>query len=111
MKWILILWALPLTLLGSWYWLSYYDINFGYLILTRQLHDLVFEIYGQVLGIPPQDIPPLVLKAVIIDSLALFSILAFRRRKKIAAAYRRWKGEGQSPEADLSIDDNLSRAP
>ena len=47
MKWFLILWAGPIALLGSWYGLSYYDMNFGIFMLTRDAHDLVFRSYGQ----------------------------------------------------------------
>jgi len=110
MKWVLFFWALPLVLLGSWYSLSYYDINFGMLILTRRMHDLVFQIYGQILGIPPQNIPPLVLKAVIVDSIMLAAILSFRRRKAILAW---WHGRqsSKSGEVSLKIDDSLSSAP
>ncbi|MBL0374825.1 hypothetical protein JJB09_22690 [Rhizobium sp. KVB221] len=110
MKWILFFWALPLAILGGWYYLSYYDINFGYIMLTRQMHDLVFEIYGNVLGIPPKDIPPLVFKAVIIDSAVLFLLFGFRRRKAILA----WWNSRQKPasgDSALAMDNNLSRAP
>lgn len=110
MKWILFLWALPLALLGSWYYLSYYDLNFGYLMLSRPMHDLVFQIYGNVLGIPPADIPPLVLKAVCIDSLILFAIFAFKRRKSIRAWWTT-RQKSSSGNAALAMDDNLSSAP
>jgi len=110
MKWILILWALPLALLGSWYYLSYYDLNFGYLMLSRPMHDLVFQIYGNVLGIPPADIPPLVLKAVCIDSSVLFAIFAFKRRKSIRAWWTT-RQKSSSGDAALAMDDNLSSAP
>jgi hypothetical protein len=112
-KWILILWALPLALLGAWYGLSYYDINFGWLILSRQMHDIVFEIYGRILGVPAEDVPPMVLKAIVVDTLILFGILAFRRRRAIAAAWTRWRG-AQSPRKEsesLRIEDSLSSAP
>ena len=46
MKLLLILWAGPVLLLGSWYGLSYYDMSFGFFMLTRQTHDLVFQVYG-----------------------------------------------------------------
>ena len=46
MKWFLILWACPVLLLTGWYGLSYYDMNFGIFMLTRQAHDLVFAVYG-----------------------------------------------------------------
>ncbi|MDB5525679.1 MAG: hypothetical protein JWM58_3442 [Rhizobium sp.] len=109
MKWVLFFWALPLVILGSWYSLSYYDINFGYMILSRPMHDLVFQVYGNILGIPPETIPPLVLKAVIVDSAVLFLIVAFRRRKVVIAW---WKArQSRSPDVSLAIDDNLSSAP
>lgn len=110
MKWFLILWAGPMALLGSWYGLSYYDINFGLFILTRQMHDLVFQIYGQILGIPPEDLPPMILKAILFDSFFVLSLVAFRKRSKIAAWW-------QSRHARLSQDEgpesseSLSSAP
>lgn len=110
MKWVLFFWALPLVILGSWYTLSYYDINFGYLILSRQMHDLVFQVYGNILGLPPDDIPPLVLKAIIIDTLLLIAIMSFRRRKAILAWWR-GRQSSKAPAASLAIDDSLSSAP
>jgi hypothetical protein len=64
-------------------------MSFGFFMLTRQTHDLVFQIYGGVLGIPPETIPPLVARAIAFDSLVVFSIIAFRKRKEIAAWWRR----------------------
>lgn len=93
MKVFLVLWIMPIVLLGSWYGLSYYDINFGYRILTRDLHDLVFTIYGNLLGIPPESIPPLVLKAIIFDSFLVVGFIVIkRRRKQIWAAIRSFLG-------------------
>lgn len=100
MKVFLILWIMPMVLLGSWYGLSYYDINFGYRILTRELHDLVFTIYGNLLGMPPETIPPLVLKAIIFDTFLVVGFIALkRRRKQIWAAIRNffgWTGEREA---------------
>jgi hypothetical protein len=110
MKWMLFLWAMPLTLLGGWYYLSYYDLNFGYPMLSRPMHDLVFQIYGNVLGIPPADIPPLVMKAICIDSLLLFAFLAFKRRKAIHAWWRA-RQPSVSADAALARNDSLSSAP
>ena len=98
MKWFLILWAGPIALLGSWYGLSYYDMSFGVFMLTRDAHDLVFRIYGHILGIPPESIPPLVLRAIV----------AFRRRRQIAAW---WRARRQSSPAALARDESLSSAP
>lgn len=108
MKWFLILWAGPIALLGSWYGLSYYDMSFGIFMLTRDAHDLVFRIYGHILGIAPESIPPLVLRAIIVDSLIVFAIIAFRRRKKIIAW---WQARRQSSSAALASDESLSSAP
>ncbi|WHA40070.1 DUF6105 family protein [Agrobacterium larrymoorei] len=108
MKWFLILWAGPVMLLGSWYSLSYYDMSFGVFMLTRQAHDLVFQIYGNVLGIPPETIPPLVARAIAVDSLIVFAIIAFRKRAAIASWWRR----RQSSEAvSLPSAESLSKAP
>lgn len=108
MKWFLILWAGPIAFLGSWYGLSYYDMSFGFFMLTRETHDLVFQIYGNILGIPPQDLPPLVLRAIVVDSMLVLAIIAFRRRKQISAW---WQARRQSSPAVLASDESLSSAP
>ena len=108
MKWFLILWAFPIALLGSWYGLSYYDMNFGIFMLTREVHDLVFQIYGNILGVPPESLPPLVLRAIIVDSFIVLGIIAFRRRKQISAW---WKARHQSSSAVLASEESLSSAP
>lgn len=112
MKWFLILWACPVILLTGWYGLSYYDMSFGIFMLTRQAHELVFQIYGNVLGIPPETIPPLVMRAIVVDSAVLFAIIGFRRRKKIIAWWkaRQEKSAPLSSEARASMD-SLSSAP
>ena len=108
MKWFLILWAGPIALLGSWYGLSYYDMSFGIFMLTRDAHDLVFQIYGNILGIPPEDLPLLVLRAIIFDSFLVFALIAFRRRKQIWAW---WQARRQSSSPLLASDESLSSAP
>lgn len=90
MKIFLVLWVMPIMLLSGWYGLSYYDINFGFRILSRELHDLVFVIYGNLLGINPQSIPPLVVKAVIVDTALVLGFIAIKRhRKQIWSKIRR----------------------
>ena len=108
MKWFLVFWAGPIALLGSWYGLSYYDMSFGIFMLTRDAHDLVFQIYGHILGIPPESIPPLVARAIVVDSLVVFAIIAFRRRKRIMAW---WQARRQASPAALASDESLSSAP
>lgn len=109
MKWFLVFWGGPIMFLGLWYGLSYYDMNFGIYMLRRDFNDLVFQIYGNVLGLPPEILPGLVAKAIVTDSAVLFAIIGFRRRKQIAAWWsaRRSRAGGQR----LLSDDNLSSAP
>ncbi len=108
MKWFLVFWAGPILLLGTWYGLSYYDMSFGFFMLTRQTHDLVFQIYGNILGLPPEILPGLVARAIVVDSLVLFAIIGFRRRKQIAAW---WKARSASGHQPLASKDSLSSAP
>lgn len=103
MKTFLFLWVTPIVLLFSWYGLSYYDINFGYRILTRELHDLVFVIYGNMLGLDPESIPPLVLKAIIVDTLLVIGfIIVKRRRKQIWAFIKSVFSKPQESETGLA---------
>ncbi|MBC7281547.1 DUF6105 family protein [Hoeflea sp.] len=103
MKVFLILWIIPIVLLGSWYGLSFYDINFGFRILTRELHDLVFTIYGNILGIPPESIPPLVLKAIILDTFLVVGFIVLkRRRKQIWASMRKLFGWTEDRDAPIA---------
>ncbi len=77
MKWFLIFWAGPIVFLAGWYWLSYYDLNFGIFMLTRQVHDLTFQIYGKrARPSAAGTIPPLVARAIAVDSLVVFAIIA-----------------------------------
>jgi hypothetical protein len=87
-KYILLFWAFPMTFFWGWYYLSYHDMHFGYLFLSRLLHDHVFGIYGNLLGVDPATIPPLILKASIIDTALIMAIFAFRRRRQITAWVR-----------------------
>ncbi|HCL64237.1 MAG TPA: hypothetical protein DIC56_05210 [Rhizobium sp.] len=111
MKVFLVLWALPILLLGSWYGLSYNDMNFGIFMLTRQAHDLVFAVYGNALGLPPETIPPLVARAIVVDSIVVFSIIGFRRRRKIAAWWRNRQSASLTESAILPNAESLSSAP
>jgi hypothetical protein len=85
MRYLIALWAIPLALFWGWYFLSLNDINFGYLMLSRRLHDFVFQLYGEMLGVDPSTIPPMVARACICDTFLVAGIVAFRRRKSIAA--------------------------
>jgi hypothetical protein len=102
MRYILIFWALPLVVFWGWFGLSYYDMNFGYVMLTRKLHDLVFQIYGEILGLDPAAIPWLLAKTFVFDTFLVLGIWAFRRRREIAAWGRRVRERYSSTESARS---------
>lgn len=91
MRYILIFWAVPMGLFWGWYYLSYHDMHFGLLVLSRTVHDFAFDTYGHLLGIDPATIPPLVMRASILDTLLIFGIYAFRKRREIGV----WLGEAR----------------
>ncbi len=95
MRYILLFWALPMGLFWAWYGLSANDLHFGLLFFSREIHDEVFNLYGQIIGIDPAALPPLVARACVVDTALIFGILAFRRRKAIAA----WLRERRNPPA------------
>ena len=82
MRIILILWALPIIFFWGWYGLSFNDINFGVLFLSREFHDHMFAIYGNILQMPAEEIPAKIAWVFFIDSLFLLSIAVFRWRAK-----------------------------
>jgi Family of unknown function (DUF6105) len=85
MKYLVAIWATPLLLFWGWFFLSLNDVNFGYIMLTRQVHDLVFQLYGDFLGVDPASIPAMVAQACIFDTGLIAAIWAFRRRRELAA--------------------------
>ncbi|MGL4490424.1 MAG: DUF6105 family protein [Rhizobiaceae bacterium] len=109
MRYVMLFWALPMGFIWAWYFLSFYDVAPGSLYFTREFHDLVFQIYGQVLGIDPATIPPLLARACIVDTALIFGILAFRRRAAIRSWWQNRKlAKAVAQEGNLP---NLSNAP
>ena len=105
MKWLLAFWATPLALFWGWYFVSLNDWNFGYVILSRQLHDLLFQLYGEILGVDPAAIPVMLARTCAFDSLLVAGIIAYRKRRAIAERVRAWRAryseakEAPSPSA------------
>ena len=85
MKYFLIFWLLPVGFLAGWLYLAQNDIHFGMMFFSRDMFDMVFGIYANVLGVDPETLPPLIWKALIVDTLIVLGILAFRKRKHIKA--------------------------
>ena len=101
MRSFLIFWAGPLGFLWGWFFLSYYDLSMGMYFFSREMHDLVFQIYGNMLGIAPESIPPLVARACIFDTGLVLCLIAFRRRRKIIAWVKAWRAERASYAKEL----------
>ncbi|MDX8447298.1 DUF6105 family protein [Mesorhizobium captivum] len=98
MRALFVFWAAPLVMFWGWFFLSLNDMNFGYVMLSRQLHDLVFQLYGQMLGIDPAIIPGMVARACVFDSFLLAGLVAFRRRRQIAEWVRRRREGAVNPD-------------
>ena len=108
---LLIFWFLPIAFFWSWYFLSFYDLGFGLFFYSRELHDMVFQTYGDLLGVDPFAIPGMVAKALVVDSAIVFALVALRKHRAIARyIVSRCAGRGQSGFARAS-DESLSSAP
>lgn len=80
MRLFLILWLTPISFIALWYGLSAHDLSFGMRVFSRETHDVVFAIYSQALGVEPEALPPLLLRALIIDTVLVLAILGYRKR-------------------------------
>lgn len=103
MKYLFFAWATPLALFWGWFFLSLNDINFGTIYFSRALHEVLFELYGQMLGLDPSTIPWLIAKACVFDTLILLAIWAFRRRKELKNWYNSKRGIVSPNEAIARI--------
>ena len=90
MRILIIMWAIPVVFFWGWYGLSYFDINFGIAFLTRRTHDIVFYIYGNMLNMPPSEVPMALVKIFAFDSLLVFAIAAWRWREGWYPQTKQW---------------------
>ncbi|MDZ7822691.1 MAG: DUF6105 family protein [Ahrensia sp.] len=104
MKYFLGLFILPMALFWSWFTLSYYDINFGTVALSRELHEMVFGIYANILGVSYDTIVTGFIKACIIDTALVSSIFAYRRRNQIKAW---WEARKNSDVAEQNVQTDI----
>ncbi|WP_367714822.1 DUF6105 family protein [Nitratireductor sp. GISD-1A_MAKvit] len=112
MRYLLLLWALPLGLFWGWYGLSYHDLSLGFHFLSRDMNDMFFGLYGNILGIDPAIIPGMAARACVLDTFILFGILAFRRRRALWAWFQEKRAAYRAAPASPSpAARNLSSAP
>ena len=88
MRYFLLLWVLPVGGLAAWLYLASHDYSFGAFFFSRDMFDLVFGIYGEILGVDPASLPPLIYKALVVDTLIVASLFAVKRRKDIMAWWK-----------------------
>ncbi|MFZ1813009.1 MAG: DUF6105 family protein [Rhizobiaceae bacterium] len=109
MRILLAMWVIPMVLFWGWYGLSAYDLSMGTAFLSRDMHDLVFHLYGQVLGIPGSEVPAMVAGACAFDTAIVFAIAAFRWRDAWYPQAKQWAsqwlGQGLSANSDERIGD------
>jgi len=110
MRWFLFFWFAPMSFLVLWLTLASHDISGGTIFFSRALYDQVFGLYGAALGLPPESLPPMVIRALAVDSTVVLGIFAFRRRRAIAAAVRSWR-QSRSSLANPASPASLSSAP
>jgi hypothetical protein len=91
MRYFLLFWLFPVGFLVTWYGLSSTDTSFGFWFFSRDMHDLVFQIYADTLGIAPETIPPLVAKAIILDTFIILGLIALRHWKSIRSHINDWR--------------------
>ena len=103
MRYILLFWAAPLGFFWGWYFLSLNDISMGTSFFSRKLHDLVFTIYGNILGIEPELIPAMVAKACVVDTLLIAAIFAFRKRAAIIQWVKSSRASAQDEPSPAEI--------
>ena len=93
MRYFLFLWLLPVGGLAAWLYMASNDFSLGMFFFSREMFDLVFGIYADILGVDPATLPPLIYKALVVDTLIVAALFALKRRKDIIAW---WKSRNYS---------------
>lgn len=101
MRVLLWMWFAPMAFFWTWFVLASADV--GYVFFTREVYDQTFGIYAAALGLDPAVLPPLVLKACIVDSALVLGIFAFVRRKRILAWWRSRQPAASAQPAATSL--------
>lgn len=103
MKYLFWLWLVPMSLFWGWFGLSYYDINFGLTMFSREIHNMVFGIYAHLLGVSYETIVSGFIKACIFDTFLIGGIIAFRKRKQIMAWWQARKEAQPASEEEVQV--------
>lgn len=109
LKYLLIFWGVPVGVVVAWYSLSINDINFGFVLLSRVFNDLVFDVYGNILGMEAQAVRDLLIRTFVIDTLFIAAVIYFKPFRRIKAWWvaRRDKSNTQQM-VESSFDDGYA---
>jgi Family of unknown function (DUF6105) len=88
MRYFLLFWVLPVGGLALWLFMASNDYSFGMMFFSREMFDLVFGVYADILGVDPAILPPLVYKALVVDTLIVAALFALKRHKDIIAWWK-----------------------
>jgi Family of unknown function (DUF6105) len=108
MRYFLFLWVLPVGGLAAWLFLASHDYSFGTLFFSRDMYDLVFGIYANILGVEAASLPPLVYKALVVDTLIVVALFALKRRRDIA---HWWKTRGYPARLETRVTSIVADGP
>jgi hypothetical protein len=100
MRSFLVLWLVPVLFLMLWLHLASNDYSFGTYFFSRDVFDLVFGIYSEILGIEAEKLPPLIYRALFVDTLIVAALFALKRRNDIIAW---WKARNFSKQSEQSV--------
>jgi hypothetical protein len=108
MRYFLFFWLLPVGGLATWLYLASHDYSFGIFFFSRDMFDLVFGLYANVLGVDAATLPPLIYKALVVDTLIVAALFALKRRKDIMAW---WKSRGYAAHLQSRINATVADGP
>lgn len=106
MRAFLLAFVLPMGFFWGWYALAANDISFGMFFFSREMYEFVFKTYGDMMGVDPAILPPLLIRACVVDTFIVLGIWAFRRRRDIAA----WWRSRQEVQADDAVSRRYAEA-
>lgn len=89
-------WFLPMAFFWGWYTLASNDWSGGMYFFSRGMYDEVFGTYSSILGIEESTIVWLVIRACIVDTILIFAIYGFRKRREIMAWWRARRAVGHA---------------
>jgi Family of unknown function (DUF6105) len=96
-------WLVTVGGLTTWLFLSSNDYSFGLPMFSRVAHDMVFNLYAEVLGVDPAILPPLVYRAMFVDTLIVAGLIALAKRKSILAWWRARKESARLQDHVTSV--------